>query len=220
MVLFTEVGLAESDKEKLRYLWNAIKHGYHTLGIHKNQLQSLTFGMVRSAGAKLPQFKLRGNQMKHLAPVLRLIFCERMNEDNEVLRNILLGLNNCIRVDEILDQNRDKYALSEADATALETQCFQYGQQVSALILHYHPHTNRFRFTIKNHHLCHFGMLGHLINPALGSCHQGEDLMKVAKRLVVMSSHGAKPQQTISKAMAKYVRGVGLDLAGFGQLKK
>ena len=50
------------------------------------------------------------------------------------------------------------------------------------------------------------------MNPALGACHEGEDLMKVVKRLVVSSATGLDMQGQIRKAFAKYARGLAMDL--------
>ena len=84
----------------------------------------------------------------------------------------------------------------------------------TTLITHFQPEQNLFNYTIKSHYLLHFGMVGAYVNPILGACHQGEDLMKVAKRMVCTSAGGSGALASTKKAMQKYMRGLALDLTG------
>ena len=65
VALFTQAGLPGSDIDKRNYIWREIKLAYTHLHITEC-IQALTFGMIQSAGSKLPQLKLRGNQMEKL----------------------------------------------------------------------------------------------------------------------------------------------------------
>ena len=84
--------------------------------------------------------------------------------------------------------------------------CFLFAQCQNALIHHYHPHVALFNMTSKMHYVLHMGLIAQYINPGLGSCWQGEDLMNVAPRLVRAASAGNTPGILVqNKAMDKYV---------------
>ena len=212
MALFIDCGLAGSNADKLAFIWNGIVDAYASLGIHKDRMTSLSFGMFQNARSKIPSLKLRGNVMKKLAPVLRLVWVANMDVGRAEHRNIKLGLDNCIEIDRLLDDHANLYALPENAGIDLKRNCFEFCQILTALIGHYHPGQALFNFTIKTHYLMHFGQIGMYMNPALGACHEGEDLMKVVKRLVVSSATGLDMQGQIRKAFAKYARGLAMDL--------
>lgn len=132
---------------------------------------------------------------------------------------ILLALDNCIRIDEVLDLNVTSYRLPPADAKVLTDACFEFGQCMTMLIQHYHPlNANLFHFTIQTHYLMHFGLAAKYINPAMGACHAGEDLMKVVKRLISSSAASLPPDKARSKAIDKYLFGLGFSLSDYAGL--
>ena len=173
----------------------------------------LSFGMIQSGAAKVPQLKMRGGQMKTLAPVIRLIWVEHMDEDRSEHRHIKLALDDCIRIDEIMDDHSKLFALPPVAARDLETHCFQFAQMITLLINHLQPDSNLSSYTIKTHYLLHFGKIVAYINPNLAACHQGEDFMKVVKRLVCEFADGVGALLSTKKAMQKYARGLAM---GFG----
>ena len=173
--------------------------------------------MIQRSAAKVPQLKLRGNQMKRLAPIIRRMWVAHMDPLKGEHRNIKLALDDCIRIDEILDEHRDLVALPPDAATELRKHCFQFCQMETALIEHFHPDENLFNYTIKSHHLLHIGLIGAYINPTLGACHHVEDLMKLVKRLVCTSVGGVGALLSVKIGMQKYVRGLTMDLDGFMQ---
>ena len=215
MAMFTEIGIAGTNTEILQYIWDHISEGYKRLDVRNDRITGLTFGMIQSSAAKLPQLKMRGNQMKKLAPVIRLIWVEHMDEDRPHHRHIKLALDDCIRIDEIMDDHSKLFALPPVAARDLETHCFQFCQMMTLLIGHFQPDANLFSYTIKTHYLLHFGKIASYINPNLAACHQGEDFMKVVKRLVTESADGVGALLSTKKAMQKYARGLAMDFGGF-----
>ena len=114
-----------------------------------------------------------------------------MDSSKPEQRYIRHALDNCIRIDELLDNHLGCFALPPEVAVELRRNCFEFWQMQTALITHFQPEQKIFNYTIKSHDLLHFGMVGAYVNPILGACHQGEDLMKVAKRMVCTSAGGS-----------------------------
>ena len=67
-------------------------------------------------------------------------------------------------------------------------------------------------FTENAHLLLHMALFSGYVNPDLGSCYMGEELMAVIRRIVASSGRDSKPITACNVALRKYVRGVGMDL--------
>ena len=168
---------------------------------------------MQGEDAKLPQMKGSGAEMKKLLVVVLDVFVSMMVSDNAQHRDIKCALEHSIAIDEILDSNARRYTLLPADARALQTHCWEFAKRITSLIKYYHPlDINLFHFTIKTHLLLHIGLCSSYINPVLCACDQGEDMMKVVKRLLKSSADGCNMKQSVNKAMTKYVRGISFDL--------
>ena len=214
-LILEQFGWAGTDIQKLGKLWNAIKKAYNDLGIHTDRVQTLTLKMIHAEGAKFPCLSVRGSQAKRLVPVLAAVVKDHMDVGNEQHNDVLAALQNSSAVDRILDRNATSYVLPEDDANELLRNAFEFCQVLTKLIRYYHPlNCNYFHMTIKTHWFLHFALIGLYINPAIGSCHLGEDFMKIVKRLTMSSASALDRAKCSQKAMRKYVKGLRLDLSG------
>ena len=97
---------------------------------------------------------------------------------------------------------------------------FEFCLVETALGEHFHPlHLAIFHFTIKSHYLLHIGMIARYINPRLGWCYSGEDMMGKIKHLVQHTYDGTPPHVLVNKTMKKYAYGLGFDLAANRHLR-
>ena len=131
-----------------------------------------------------------------------------------VHQKVVEGLRLSRKIDDTLDVHSGEYSLPKFAADSLRDSCFTFNQTVTWLIKHLHPDIPAFHYTIKYHYLLHLAMAASYINPSLAACDDGEDLMKVVKRLIAQSTRGSPPPVAARTAMIKYCRGLGFDLAG------
>ena len=213
------MGLPGSPADILKMIWRDMLDAYAELKLYKNRLYSLTFTMVQSEAAKLPCLKARGAQVKSAVPALKIVFAKYADAGNEQHNDILTALGYTREIDTILDGNITEYVLPPLDAARLQECCWRFCQYMTKLVKYFHPRDmNVFHYTLKMHYLIHFGMVASYMNPALGSCHSGEDLMKIVKRLISQSAVGSKPAPALKKAMGRYAAGLELDLCGLDKV--
>ena len=62
------------------------------------------------------------------------------------------------------------------------------------------------------HYLLHLGICAQYVNPSLGACWAGEDLMLIVRRLVKSCSFGVRPAKGQASAMEKYAFALHLEL--------
>ena len=98
-----------------------------------------------------------------------------------------------VRLERIVTMYKKFPRYTTAVATEFCTETFRFAQCQASLIHHFHPHTPLFNQTVKTHYLCHLGLMAKHINPSLGACWAGEDLMISVRRLVKSSLHGNTP---------------------------
>ena len=124
---------------------------------------------------------------------------------------IKLSFKYSLEIDSILDRNIDANKLPDVEAAALVSASFGFAQTQTALIKLFHPVVPVFHYTLKMHYLLHIALVSKYINPSIASCCEGEDMMKVVKRLIQSSAAGNRPVDAAQKAMARYCKGLGFD---------
>ena len=135
-----------------------------------------------------------------------------MDNSKQHHRFVELALQESANIDNVLDRNRE-YKLPDIDSQALLDSCYNFLAYITALGNYYHPlGTRLFNFTIKFHYLLHIGLTGLYTHPRLGSCYQGEDLMKVCKRIVNVSSDGRAPHVAARTALEKFERALSFSM--------
>ena len=135
---------------------------------------------------------------------------------SEVKIEVARGLQLSITIDELIHSHTGEYVLPPNIGRKVRKCCFEFNQTVTWLIQKLHPGVQAFHYTIKSHYLLHMGLVSEYINPELAACDQGEDLMKVVKRLIGMCTRASPGHVAARTAMKRYVHGLGLDLLHAG----
>ena len=183
------------------------------MGFTLNRLVGLKWSQLQGSSAKLPMLKGSGKQIQALLQVTLNVFRSMMDELNAQHRDVVRALEHSIGIDDVLAANKHRYALSTDDSASLQGHCWGFAQTITALIKYFHRRDiPLFHYTIKTHLLIHIGLCSSYINPSMASCSEGEDMMKVVKRLMQSSISGCSMEKVCIKAMAKYVRGLSFDM--------
>ena len=210
LALLTHYWMPGTRIENLAIVVAAIREAYRREGVDiKHRYPNLKLSQYKSQKtvATLPKLKGTGMQCKGLAEVMPGVFQTLMDEDNPRHQRVLKLLQGIKATNEIYDRHRNAYRIPAADAERLIQHSFDVAQQTSALIRAYHPDgIVLFHYTIKQHYCLHIALAARYTNPYMWDCSSGEDLMKVAKRLIHGSMFGNNCVQATNRAMMKYAK--------------
>lgn len=176
----------------------------------------LRLSMFQKNGPNLfPVLKGKAAELRHFAPALLYAATAFLSDTrrHEKLMKTMLQL--AVRMEVVLDQNAGSYALPDRAQKEFEHCASTFVQINSALGHHFHPQGLRlFNHTIKFHYMSHLSLISRRVNPRIGWCYSGEDLMQRVKLVVAASQRGAGPSVVVPKAMLKYAQGLGMMLGG------
>lgn len=173
--------------------------------------------MVHPPSKQLPQLKGKAAEIKELVPVFATIFKRHMDPHDHKHQDMLDGLEASARIESVLKEYKSHYRFPADIAEMFRKDCFTFAQCQNALIHAYHPDVPLFNTTSKTHCVQHLGLIAAYINPGLGSCWQGEDLMQVARKLVQAASAGATTAPQVQcKAMKNYVQAMSFEMMRAG----
>lgn len=204
--------LAGRKEDNLQQVWECISTYYRA-----NQVQSkfntLKLTMFAPEEKGFPYLKGKAGELRHFAPAL-LCACERfLRPQDATHKKILLMLRLVVDIESLMDDHADEYVFPEDAAKRFEKSVFAFAQLNTDLANHFHPRgVHLFNHTIKFHYLLHIARAAHYMNPRLSWCYSGEDYMKRIKTLVQGSCRGTAAHIVVTKAVHKYVRGLGLAL--------
>ena len=172
----------------------------------------LTINMFTADANGFPRLKGKAAEVKHLAaPLLAAIdvfLCR-----NEMHQKIRLLLELALTMEDVLESNKDKYALPSSEAEAFRRAAYGFAQVTTSLGQHFHENGDLlFHYTIKYHYLCHLGDMASYINPRLAWCYGGEDFMQISRTLVQSAAAGTSRHLVAHKVVVKYASGFGMDL--------
>ena len=166
---------------------------------------------------KLDQFpclKGKAAEVRHFVPALGFVFRQLMKPDDKQHKQVKLGLQCAARMEAILDANATAYRLPPAVAQEYEHQVNSLVQLQAALGNFYHPQGRAmFHFTVKSHYAMHLGMTARYINPRVGWCYSGEDMMSKVVSLAQASMRGTRPHMVSVTLMRKYAYALGLGMS-------
>ena len=219
LCLLTHYVMMGGAKENLVVLVQAITTQYEEDGVPARwRYPSLRITQYKSGKATaLPKLKGAGMQCKSLSVVMPAVFRKFMDASNPRHQKVLLGLETIKETNTILDSNRCAYRLPTPAADRLIELSFLIAQITTSLIKYYHPRLiPLFHFTQKQHDCLHLALVGPFTNPMHGDCGSGEELMKVAKKLIRGSMFGNHPVKVGNVALHKYAKAlhIKMDPAG------
>ena len=197
----------------LKLVWKDIMALYKARRT-KSRFGVMTPNMIQPARAKLPELKGKAAQIRALGPIMVEVWRKRMDPGNPQHRDVLSGLESSAEIDRILRVHRKSPRFPDDVAKRFRKHCFNFYEVQASLIQFYHPDTPLYNVTVKSHYLLHIGLIAAYMNPALGSCWQGEDMMRHVRSLVASSVNGSSPASAARTAMFKYTRALAFELDG------
>ena len=134
-----------------------------------------------------------------------------MDPGNPQHRDVLSGLRSSAEIDKSLREYRRCPRFPDHVAKVFKDHCFDFYEVQASLIQHYHPDTPLHNVTPKSHYLLHLGLIAAYMNPALGACWQGEDMMRHVRKLVASCANGSSPAVAARTTMFKYSRALAFE---------
>ena len=210
--------------EALAYVFERVRRAYTRLGISRDRFSEFKRTAIQSDSAKLPFLKGSEGQIKKLMEAMAIAFREITNEPryrnappgvdptNRLHEAILFMIDESLKIDVPLRKHSSAYRMEPPHCDNFRVACFQYCKAVTTCCRLCHPRAALFHFMMKSHYLLHLGVVSSYICPCLGDCSEGEDMMKVAKRLIASSSRGNSFLGCTKTAMAKYCKALSFDL--------
>ena len=160
---------------------------------------------------KFPKLKGKAAEIKHLTAALLSTFEKHMDPTNVQHKHVKLVLVMACKLDEIIDAHPDEYRLPTAVSADFKKTCQVLVQGSAALGQHYHNlGIFLFHFTVKHHYLLHIAILSEFMNPRLGWCFAGEDMMHKVKTIYHGCHRGSPPHKAADKALQKYCQGLAI----------
>ena len=194
----------------LKLVWKDIRTLYASRKT-RARFGVLTSNMIQPARAKLPELKGKAAQIRSLGPIMVEVWQKRMDPGNPQHRDILSGLKSSAAIDKILRDYSRHARFPVAVAKRFRDHCFNFYEVQASLIEHYHPDTPLHNVTTKSHYLLHIGLIASYMNPGLGACWQGEDMMRHIRTLVASCANGSSPALAARTAMFKYSRALAFE---------
>ena len=127
-------------------------------------------------------------------------------------RMILRALKLSVEIEDIVTASEDLINYPPDLAKKFLDTCCSYCKVISWLAGHFHTKPGAqgryFNYTYKFHELMHVGHASRFLNPVLGWCYQGEDLLQRVKKIVGSAARLSKSRPHVANmALDKYVRG-------------
>lgn len=177
------------------------------------RFSQIKLSMFSATENSFPSLRGKAAEIRHLAAPLAHTFRSMCDPANQHHKVICAMLQIAVRLEELLEQNRDAFRLPAADAQEWGRGCQAFVQMNTQLAHHYHSQgLFLFHHTIKFHYMLHLGMLGTEINPRRAWCYAGEDLMHRTKVIVQTCLRGTPGHLVVPKAMTKYAFGLGISM--------
>jgi hypothetical protein len=216
IVLLCFYVMPNTPEHNMNTLWHYIHDEFYKSADGKqhaeNAYSNLTLNMCCSVSdptASAPQLKGRAAEICALTPALHDAFNRFMDQNDDHHKKIRLCLKYSRNLDQIIHDHKDDDALPPAVAQKFKKLVFnmltlyndinQYASSIGRRL---------FNITIKCHYLCHIGIGAAYLNPRLGWCYKGEDMMHKAKILAASCVKARSMYTVIFKMMDKYLFGL------------
>ena len=226
LVLLCFYMLPGTPSENLSIVWKLIQAYYKshgTLGRFTNLRFTMfcrySVGMPDGHEKQMPCLVGRAGEIRSLAPALLYVFQQfRGRVCGEVpatqMAQVELGLKASIRMDVILEENKscvkcppvvyDEFATAGMNFLIIFNALGNYYSDVRR------PAMKLFNVTIKAHYLCHCILQAKHLNPRLGWCYAGEDVMFRVRRLLASNTKHNSPSNCTNSFATQYRVGMHL----------
>ena len=144
--------------------------------------------MFRGKSDNFPALKGKAAEIRHAVGVLRKVFGDLCDRANKQHKQALFCLNAASTIEDLLDEFKEVFRLPAPAASTFEKTSFQFAQVQAALAAHYaEQNMCLFHVTLKSHDFLHIALQAKYINPRIGWCYTGEDMMAKAKAIAQSS---------------------------------
>lgn len=170
--------------------------------------------MFRGKSDDFPALKGKAAEIRNLVGVLCKVFGDLCDRANKQHKQVLFCLNAASTLENLLDEFKEVFRLPAPAASTFEKTSFQFAQVQAALAAHYaEQNMCLFHVTLKSHYFLHIALQAKYINPRIGWCYTGEDMMAKAKAIAQSSFFGTSPAKLSPKILEKYAFALGLGMS-------
>ena len=211
-LLTHRIGPAPTPEANMDIMWKQIVEEYKQHGI-KGGYSEIRLSMftptAAATRARFPCLKGKAAEVKSLAKPLLSLWGRYMDHGSKQHRTVRILLTTSVKMEHMMETHKSYFRIPSDDAKIFKDTVYQYVAATSSLGSFYHPRSEwLFHFTIKCHYMLHIARSCHEINPRVGWCYQGEDMMNKTKTLVQSCARGTPTHTLISKLMKKYTIGL------------
>ena len=202
-----------TQQDNLDKIWKHIQ-GYYSSHKHLTRYTAMKLTMFKKPKDEGPKLRGKAAQVKSFCePCLSawLKFSGATNASggtaDAMLCNITTLLRANCKIEQLMSNNKFKYAFSKDDATTLKQAMFSM-LQLQTTVAHHYATVEKikvFTVTTKSHFLAHLALQAHVINPAVCWCYKGEDFMQCMRTLTENCIRG-NSVTTVSHKIASHYR--------------
>lgn len=180
------------------------------------RFNELRLSMFQKDGANaFPVLRGKAAEIRHFAPALLYAAADFLNEADRQEKLMKHMLQMAVRMENLLDEHAISFVLPAPAQKEFEQSANAFVQVNATLAHHFHSSGTRlFNHTIKFHYMDHLALISRRVNPRLGWCYSGEDLMHRVKLMMRAAQRGAGPSVVVQKVLRKYAHGLGMALVG------
>ena len=174
-------------------------------------LRLTMFCNPEDVNASFPKLKGRAAEISVLTCALNSIFPRYIVRGNKLHRAVKIALNNSSTLEQILMDNKQEDALPLGVDHTFKTAIFDMlaaYKICAAEAIACVPPRRLFNITVKSHYLCHIALTCQWLNPRLGWCYGGEDLMHRLKILAASCCRARSIYKVFEKMNEKYLWGL------------
>lgn len=203
-------------EENLDWCWAFTKryykeHGTTTRYRYLNRLSMF----VRKKG--YPKLRGKAAEIRHFGPVLLALWAACADPASELHQRIQLMLKLNVRLESILTEHPDEFALPGTAASEFQEAAFAMAQLQTATATHFMEQGQQlYDITSKTHMVLHCAILSKYISPRVSWCFSGEDNMRVTQTLAQSCVRGLTGSAAQVKMARHYRLGLHLSLAKRG----
>ena len=210
LVVFYIMSGGVDPQANLNRVWQMIQKYYrdNNTPCRYQYLNKITM-FKRKSG--FPKLRGKAGEIKYLGAALLDVFEQVMNPVLGIHKKIKLMLKLNVKMESILCDYREDFALPGEAAAQFKEAAFGLVQLQTQIAEHFIDSDVRlFDITSKTHMMLHCALIAKHLNPRVVWCFTGEDMMKHSQLLAKSCVKGT-PNQAASVKMAQHYR-VGLDL--------
>lgn len=201
--------LGNSPEQNLAECWTFLKAFFkeHRTPSPYRYLNRISMFM-RTKG-RFPKLRGKAAEVKHLGPAITALWESKMNVHVATHRKIRLMLRANCRMEELLSEHKEDWALPAGAAVEFENTCATMLLLQTQLAEHFLQEGEAlFDITSKTHMLQEIALMSKCLNPRLVWAFCGEDMMQKMQQIAQSCTRGNSQGQTTIKTARHYRLGL------------